>query len=48
MHIVDSKKINLINTDKLHIFTPSHEHFFSMAQKDKVDFIYNTSALKGN
>jgi len=48
MHIVDSKKINLLDTKKLNIFTPKHEHFFAMAQKDKIDFIYNTSALEGN
>ncbi len=48
MHIVDSKNINLLDTEKLNIFTPHHEHFFAMAQKDKIDFIYNTSALEGN
>jgi len=48
MRIVDSKNINLLDTKKLNIFTPHHDHFLAMAQKDKIDFIYNTSALEGN
>lgn len=48
MRIVDSKSINLLNTKKLNIFIPHKDHFFAMVQKDKIDFIYNTSALEGN
>jgi len=48
MHIVDSKSINLLDTKKLNIFRPHYDHFLALAQKDKVDFIYNTSALEGN
>jgi len=48
VQMVDSKNINIIDTNKLDIFTPQHEHFFAMAKKDKIDYIYNTSALEGN
>lgn len=48
MYIIDSKNINLLDTKKLNIFSPHHDHFLAMAHKDKVDFIYNTSALEGN
>jgi len=45
---IDSKIINQIDTKSLEIFKPNKKHFFAMAKKDKVDFIYNTSALEGN
>jgi len=48
MQTIDSQKINLINTKCLKIYTPQYEHYFAMAKKDKIDFIYNTSALEGN
>jgi len=48
MKNLDSKNINLINTKNLEIFTPNQKHFLSLAKKDKIDFIYNTSALEGN
>jgi len=45
---IDSKIINQINTKNLKIFQENKKHFFAMAKKDRVDFIYNTSALEGN
>jgi len=45
---IDSKIINQIDTKSLEIFKPNKKHFFAMAKKDRVDFIYNTSALEGN
>lgn len=45
---IDSKIINKISTKELNIFRPNKKFFLAMAKKDKVDFIYNTSALEGN
>jgi len=45
---IQSQKINLINTSSLDIFTPNHALNLMLAKKDKIDFIYNTSALEGN
>jgi len=45
---IDSKTINEINIKRLDIFQPNKNFFFEIAKKDKVDFIYNTSALEGN
>ena len=42
---IDNKKINKISTKELDIFKPNKKFFLGMAKKDKVDFIYNTSAL---
>jgi len=45
---IDSKIINQIDTKNLEIFQVNKKYFFAMAKKDRVDFIYNTSALEGN
>lgn len=45
---LNSQDINKINTDKLSIFKPNLELAFYLAKKDKIDFVYNTSALEGN
>ncbi len=45
---IDSEKINNIKIDELSIFKPNKKFFVAIAKKDKVDFIYNTSALEGN
>jgi Fic family protein len=45
---IDYDKINKIDTKNLDIFKPNKKLYFALAQKDKVDFIYNTSALEGN
>ena len=45
---LNSKKINQIDTSKLSIFKPNLELAFYLAKKDKIDFVYNTSALEGN
>lgn len=45
---LNSQLINTIDTTKLNIFTPNKNLSFSLAKKDKIDFIYNTSALEGN
>ncbi len=41
-------EINNIDTSSLALFKPNKKHAFMLAKKDKVDFIYNTSALEGN
>ncbi len=43
-----SQEINQIDTSKLSIFKPNQELAFYLAKKDKIDFVYNTSALEGN
>jgi len=43
-----SEIINKIEIANLNIFVPNKNLSFSLAKKDKVDFIYNTSALEGN
>ncbi len=45
---INSKEINKIDTNKLSIFKPDSKLAFYLAKKDKIDFIYNTSALEGN
>ena len=45
---INSDKINKIDTNKLSIFKPNAELSFYLAKKDKIDFVYNTSALEGN
>ncbi len=45
---LDSQKINKIDTSKLSIFKPNPKLAFMLAKKDKIDFVYNTSALEGN
>ncbi len=45
---LNSDEINKIDTNKLSIFKPNPELAFYLAKKDKIDFVYNTSALEGN
>ena len=45
---LNSIEINKIDTNSLSLFKPNKQHAFMLAQKDKIDFIYNTSALEGN
>jgi Fic family protein len=45
---LNSKLLNSIITTNLNIFTSNRDLSFSLAKKDKIDFIYNTSALEGN
>lgn len=45
---LDSDKINKINFNILECFTPNKELFVFLADKDRIDFIYNTAALEGN
>ena len=45
---LNSQEINQINTGKLSIFKPDPKLALMLAKKDKIDFIYNTSALEGN
>ena len=45
---INSDEINKIDINKLSIFKPRKELAFYLAKKDKVDFVYNTSALEGN
>ena len=45
---LNNQEINQIDTSKLSIFKPNPELAFYLAKKDKIDFIYNTSALEGN
>lgn len=45
---INSEEINKINTEALNIFLKDKRFALMMAKKDKVDFIYNTSALEGN
>ncbi|MBD3843411.1 MAG: hypothetical protein IE909_16320, partial [Campylobacterales bacterium] len=45
---INSEVINTIETTNLNIFVPNKNLSFSLAKKDKIDFIYNTSALEGN
>ena len=45
---INSEIINNIDTTNLNIFVPNKNLSFSLAKKDKIDFIYNTSALEGN
>ncbi|MCK9553268.1 Fic family protein [Aquamicrobium sp.] len=43
---IDIDKINNLKIDFK--FIPNQKLYFALAKKDKVDFIYNTSALEGN
>lgn len=45
---ISSEEINKIDTQSLNIFHKDKRFALMMAKKDKVDFIYNTSALEGN
>lgn len=45
---INSCIINNIDTRNLNIFVPNKNLSFALAKKDKIDFIYNTSALEGN
>lgn len=45
---LNSNKINKIDTKKLAIFNQDAKLAFYLAKKDKIDFVYNTSALEGN
>lgn len=45
---INSCVLNNIDTTNLNIFVPNKNLSFSLAKKDKIDFIYNTSALEGN
>lgn len=45
---INSEQINNIEITNLNIFVPNKKLSFSLAKKDKIDFIYNTSALEGN
>jgi len=44
--IIDVNKLNSLKVDI--DIQPDFEYYFFIAKKDKVDFIYNTSALEGN
>ncbi len=45
---INSEHINNIDTANLNIFVPNKKLSFGLAKKDKIDFVYNTSALEGN
>lgn len=45
---LNSQEINRIDTSNLSIFKPNVKLAFYLAKKDKIDFVYNTSALEGN
>jgi len=45
---LNSDEINKIDTNILSIFKPNPDLAFYLAKKDKIDFVYNTSALEGN
>ena len=45
---LNSRKINSISVSSLELFKPNKQQAFMLAKKDKIDFIYNTSALEGN
>ena len=45
---LNSTEINNIDTSSLALFKSNKKHAFMLAKKDKIDFIYNTSALEGN
>jgi len=45
---ISSNIINKINTEKLKIFIKDIRFSLMMAKKDRVDYVYNTSALEGN
>jgi Fic family protein len=45
---LNSDKINKINFNRLEGFIPNKELSVFLAHKDRIDFIYNTTALEGN
>ena len=45
---LNNTEINTIDTSSLALFNPNKKHAIMLAKKDKIDFIYNTSALEGN
>lgn len=45
---IDSHKINQTDTKNLEFFKANKNISFFSAKKDKIDFIFNTSALEGN
>ncbi len=45
--MINSNEINNLPTITQH-FKQDQNHFIMMAKKDKIDFVYNTSALEGN
>jgi Fic family protein len=46
--IPNSAEINQITSWKLEQINPNKTLYFAMAKKDKIDYVYNTSALEGN
>ena len=44
---LSAQEINTIDVSSLD-FTPDKKRYIFLAKKDKIDFIYNTSALEGN
>ena len=45
---LNSTEINSIDISSLALFKTNKRHAIMLAKKDKIDFIYNTSALEGN
>lgn len=45
---LNADEINSVDVSKLKLFISDKKLSFAMAQKDKIDYIYNTSALEGN
>ena len=45
--MLDAQIINTIDLTRL-VFPDNKKRYFYLAKKDKIDFIYNTSALEGN
>jgi len=45
---LNSQEINQIDIIKLSIIKSNPDLAFFLAKKDKIDFVYNTSALEGN
>lgn len=47
-NILTNKEIEKINKITLNKIEPNYELSFFLAKKDKIDYVYNTSALEGN
>ena len=45
---ISSDAINAIDIQNLKDFTPDYNFVLKLAQKDKIDYVYNTAALEGN
>lgn len=45
---INSDTINTIDTQNLKDFIPDNKFVLMLAQKDKIDYVYNTAALEGN